>query len=1149
MPVSLSQVISPMPSRASGGKSIDSRTGTSSTKHDSVRPRHTNRYVCSAFFEIGRVPWKTGRSYSSSRTTTPSPPPETTNVWPDGLSRCLTVSHTTPDGGSLHGRRDAKFGGGVPTGRPYRLAEPGWGRVPSRPPAPAELCVTDQASDSSYETQPLRPVAKGRYTEFAPVAEGGMGTIYLALDTDLHRQVAMKIVRAGQSSSGTKTPFDVAPPPADDGSPGSFGELRVRFLREAMVTGMMEHPGVIPVYELGQTESGVPYYTMRYVKGRRTLRSAMEEAKTRDDRLALLEPFLKVCDTIAYAHARGILHRDLKPENVALGEFGEVIVLDWGLAKIRGTAARPISSTQTVFRLKNVSSGTRTVEGVLGTPGYMSPEAAAGDLDHVDERSDVYSLGVLLYEILTGVLPFATTDVMLWLERVVRQDAPRARTIEPAIPPELDSLCAWALSRDRLARVESARELAAGVRAWQRASAVERENEGHLREAEAALAAAEGLEGDALLRQLDRASGMATRVLERRPGDPRATTVLEGATAFRERGIKERESAARRRILTRVGAGVLAIGAIAGFFVANAIDEKRRTAESAEIAMRAERDRADSERRRADLETVEAKSQRGVAEQQRTIAEERRKEADEAKQKAVAAEAVAKTNLGRAEAVMNVLVFKVRDSLQPLGKLDALEKVASSALEFFDQMPPGSLTGDTLRHKSVALDILGDVQDDRGDHKAALETYGRALEIARRMSKDDPANQNLRHDVTVDLNKTGAALHALDRDDEALAAFDESLGILRTLVKEAGPDAETHRRSLALTLSNRGDILEAKHDLEAAGASFAEALATARRLLDGAPDDLRWKALVGTMLDSRGSFEKEKGNLDTAAKAYEEAVRIRDEVAQADSSDANARHAFGVSSGNLGEVLEQLGRLDDALAAYDASLKAADRVVETDETNVAWVRSLAVAHEHVARIHEAKKAPAEAIPHRRIAFAVWKAFLAQNPDDDSREKGASTACDAYDALLLETADYADALTVEKEALEFAEKESARVPAEAELKRNISVVHNRIGRTLTLLVRPDEAAASHRASLAIIEPLVQSKPDHWGWAADLAYTQWRLGEALKFVPARAADGTSLLETAIATLRRLKTDGHLDEDAASWIDEIAKELAPPGKTTPK
>jgi len=978
-----------------------------------------------------------------------------------------------------------------------------------------------------------------------------MGAIYLALDTDLHRQVAMKIVRAGPGSASAATPFDVPPPPADGDEPGSFGELRARFLREAMVTGMMEHPGVIPVYELGQTEAGVPYYTMRYVRGRRTLRTAMAEAKSTDDRLALVEPFLKVCDTIAYAHARGILHRDIKPENVALGEFGEVIVLDWGLAKIRGGSARIDTPSKTVFRLKNVSSGTRTVEGALGTPGYMSPEAASGDLERVDERSDVYSLGVLLFEILTGRLPLDPTDLVRWLDRVVREDAPRVRALEPSAPPELDALCAWALSRERAVRIESARELAAGVRGWQRTSAAERENEGQLREAEAALAATEGLSGDALLRQLDRAAGAAMRVLATRPADGRAKAVVDAAQARREQGVREREAATRRRVVLRAGTVFLALAAGAAVLVAKELDDKREKAQTAEAAMRVERDHAATERRRADAEAAEAKTQRDAADEQRRLAERRTKEAEEAQRKALAAEALARTNLGRAEGVMNVLVFKVRDSLQPLGRLDALEKVASSALEFFDQMPPESLTGESLRHKSVALDILGDVQDDRGDHEAALATYGRALEIARRMSAEDPKHRNLRHDVSVDLNKTGAALHALGRDDEALARFDESISILRALVAEGGDDAETEtfRRSLVLTMSNRAQVLEAKGDLAGAGAAIDEALADARRMLDHDPGDVRSKALVGSMLDAKGSFERERGHLDTAAAALEAATQMRDEVGQADPSDANARHSFGVSAGNLGDVLEALGRLDDALRADEASLKAAERVVDTDETNVAWVKSLGVAHERVARVQEARKELGEAVTHRRLSFGVWKAFLAQSPDDAGRLKSASDACDAYDAVLLATNAFDDALAVEKEALEFAQRQAAADPKEPELSRNVSVVHNRIGRTLRALERPDEAASAHRASLAIIEPLAKSRPDHAGWQADVAYTQWRLGEALTEVPARAAEGKRLLETAKATLEKLKADGKIDEATASWIEDIDKALAAPAKPAPR
>src|SRR5207244_959799 len=133
-------------------------------------------------------------------------------------------------------------------------------------------------------------------------------------------------------------PLDAAPPARDSAGSRTFETLRLRFLREAWVTAGLEHPGVPPVYEVGRTAAGVPYYTMRFVRGSRTL--ATEIAALRGapaaDRLALLDAFLRVCDTVRYAHSRGVVHRDLKPGNVALGEFGEVVVLDWGLARALG---------------------------------------------------------------------------------------------------------------------------------------------------------------------------------------------------------------------------------------------------------------------------------------------------------------------------------------------------------------------------------------------------------------------------------------------------------------------------------------------------------------------------------------------------------------------------------------------------------------------------------------------------------------------------------------------------------------------------------------------------------------------------------------------------------------------------------------------
>ncbi|MHC4491522.1 MAG: serine/threonine-protein kinase, partial [Planctomycetota bacterium] len=194
--------------------------------------------------------------------------------------------------------------------------------------------------DGAGARAPLRTLTRERYRDFALVGKGGMGFVYLALDTELNRRVAFKMVRPDPSASedtpAPETPLSLTPPSAldDEEETRSFEELKIRFLQEAWVTGAMEHPGVVPVYELGETAAGIPYYTMRYVKGERTLANAMADAKDLDARLALLEPFLKVCDAIAYAHSRDVVHRDLKPDNIALGNFGEAIVLDWGLSKM-----------------------------------------------------------------------------------------------------------------------------------------------------------------------------------------------------------------------------------------------------------------------------------------------------------------------------------------------------------------------------------------------------------------------------------------------------------------------------------------------------------------------------------------------------------------------------------------------------------------------------------------------------------------------------------------------------------------------------------------------------------------------------------------------------------------------------------------------
>ena len=216
-----------------------------------------------------------------------------------------------------------------------------------------------------------------------------MGRVLLAHDEHLGRDIALKEL----------LPHPVSGSPGQGASPVRLAVPHVaRFLQEARITGQLEHPAIVPVYELGYRRDGTLYYTMKLVRGK-TLSQAIREAGSFQERMKLLSHFLDLCNAIAYAHSRGVIHRDLKPGNVMVGEFGETVVIDWGLAKAKDKEdihAKEIADAVTAIRLGEESEAVKTVYGdAMGTPAYMSPEQAKGELDKVDERSDVYSLGAV----------------------------------------------------------------------------------------------------------------------------------------------------------------------------------------------------------------------------------------------------------------------------------------------------------------------------------------------------------------------------------------------------------------------------------------------------------------------------------------------------------------------------------------------------------------------------------------------------------------------------------------------------------------------------------------------------------------------------------------------------------------------------------
>jgi serine/threonine protein kinase len=277
--------------------------------------------------------------------------------------------------------------------------------------------LSDAALDHLASVTDRPAVPGGRYEIVDRLGQGGMGTVYLARDLTLGREVALKVLSA---------PWALTDAP--------------RLLQEAQVLARLEHPGIVPVHDVGTLADGRAFYTMRRVQGQR-----LDTARAGDPPLSdLLRVYYRVCEAVAYAHANGILHRDLKPQNIMLGPFGETLLMDWGVAKLLRGGAEPSARAAVA-----AEGGPDTLPGtVVGTRGYMAPEQAAGEVTLVDERTDVYGLGAVLHFLLEGRPP-----------SVVAGAPPR----RPADRAALHSIAAKAMAREPADRYGTVQELMADL--------------------------------------------------------------------------------------------------------------------------------------------------------------------------------------------------------------------------------------------------------------------------------------------------------------------------------------------------------------------------------------------------------------------------------------------------------------------------------------------------------------------------------------------------------------------------------------------------------------------------------------------------------------------------------------------------------------
>jgi serine/threonine-protein kinase len=800
------------------------------------------------------------------------------------------------------------------------------------------------------------PEARDRYTLSRLHATGGIGRVWLARDASLGRDVALKELR-----------------PERAGHPAQWG----RFLREAQVTGQLEHPGIVPVYEVGRRpDDQAPFYTMRFVRGRRLAEAARAyhercgrgEAGPLEVR-ELLTAFVGVCHAVAYAHSRGVLHRDLKPQNVVLGDFGEVIVLDWGLAKVMGEAGGDATVDSAPVALAGEGSRDETVAGqVLGTPAYMAPEQAEGRQDLLDARTDVYGLGAVLYEVLAGRPPFGGGDTTTVLRRVAHEAPQPPRVVAPGVPRALEAVCLKALAKRPERRYASAKELAEDVKRfladepvtayrdplmtrltrWGRRHrtpaavvavalltalgglgavlAVQARANRDLASKNAELAEANERERQRFDLALEAVQAFHTGVsedvlLKQKDFEPLRKKLLDSAAEFYRKLQAQLGDAADARdqaALAKAYAGLAGVASAVGS-TEQALKDYGRAQELYEA--RAAADPGDPSPRR---ELV------GVLIETAYVCESR-KDTDGQRRAAARAVAVAE-ELAAAPAEPQDVALLVR-ALTTLGNVrpdspDERERHYRRAADLGERLAADH--ADVAEYQSrfaAALNGLANVAYARGRYEDSARLNTRAAQAWEAALRVDASDAKNRRGLAATYGNAGLALSRLGRVEGALGEFRHALQVLEQLAAEQSAVIDYQTR-IDGTHQNIGWALANLGRDEEAAESCRRQVAVLETLVARHPDRPDLRDSLAHALMNTGLMLAKTGHQDEALSSYRRAIGVLQALVKAYPQEPGYRHTLGHVLRSQGYLLSSMGKSEQATAAYEQARDAFAAVVE-----------------------------------------------------------------------------------------------------------------------------------------------------------------------------------------------------------------------------